>query len=125
MPRYLGIACALLAFGLSSPAFTAECTPAVYELAKDNVDWVFEDEGARDSYARAQAAGCSWFWAVIYAQRHNRPAQSTIIVCTKKTLIDIQVHRDRPPSAGRNDDQRCKDDGFLQMDLVRMYYSHQ
>lgn len=54
----------------------AQCTEA-----KENIDWVFRDSGAKASFADARRRAYSPLDAVIFAQRHNAHAQQTIEEC--------------------------------------------
>lgn len=49
--------------------------------AKRNVDWVFENTGARGTYTDARKQGKSAFDSVIYAQRHNVAVQDKLRLC--------------------------------------------
>ncbi len=54
-------------------ATTKEC--------KINIDWVFEDRGARARYESERRAGKSAFEAVVGAQAHNAPVQRLLRQC--------------------------------------------
>ncbi|MEQ1715802.1 MAG: hypothetical protein ABL907_07440 [Hyphomicrobium sp.] len=49
--------------------------------AKINVDWVFNDGGARSTYTRQRASGLSPFDAVVAAQGHNPNVQALLRQC--------------------------------------------
>ena len=49
--------------------------------AKANLDWVFSDAGAKNSFAAARAQGLSPLDAVLQAQRHNARAQQSLRDC--------------------------------------------
>lgn len=79
-------------------------TDAVCETeAKEGVDWVFRDAGARATYARALQDGRTPFDSVVHAQGHNPSAQAVLRRCrgwTEAYLADIgEVGQPRPLSA--------------------------
>jgi hypothetical protein len=55
--------------------------PCNQHEAKTNIDWVFRDSGARQTYANGRGTGLSPFDAVLGAQGHNPHAQQTILNC--------------------------------------------
>ena len=75
--KYISFSLALLVF--AQPAF-AKCT----DEQDQNIGWVFEDDGACDSFKQAQNDGKNMLNSLLYAQRHNRHAQGTIIDCRNR-----------------------------------------
>lgn len=63
--------------GSSQPSSQAMCETE----AKESVDWVFRDGGARGTYDRALREGRSPFESVFHAQGHNPSAQDTLTAC--------------------------------------------
>jgi hypothetical protein len=55
--------------------------PAGCAEAKENVDWVFRDAGARNTFARNRGQGKAPFDSVYAAQGHNPSAQKTLAAC--------------------------------------------
>lgn len=57
------------------------CDPALQAKAKINVDWVFADRGATNTYNLHRQMGESAFEAVVSAQAHNPPVQNLLRQC--------------------------------------------
>jgi hypothetical protein len=91
----------------SLPAGTCE------KDAKENVDWVFRDKGAKATYAGAFNRGLSPFDSVVYAQGHNPSAQRVLKACrswVEAYLATLGASRDGPSLSDRKlgaQDCRC------------------
>jgi hypothetical protein len=69
------------ASGASQSGKTGSPSRCKQDEAKANLDWVFADAGAKNSYAAARKRGLSPLDAAIQAQAHNARAQQTLRDC--------------------------------------------
>lgn len=70
-----------LAGGNSSGQSTVGPPPDRCAAAKENIDWIFRDKGARNTFLNNRAQGKDAFDSAIAAQAHNPQAQRTLIDC--------------------------------------------
>ncbi len=83
-------------------ASQAPPAPPGCEEAKENVDWVFRDAGAKNRYLGGRSAGKSAFDSVYAAQAHNPAAQRTLLDC-QQWVIDY-LGRGGAPGGNPPDD---------------------
>jgi hypothetical protein len=62
-------------------AGTQSCSPDLQAKAKINVDWIFSDGGARNTFDLHRQMGESAFEAAVSAQAHNPPVQALLRQC--------------------------------------------
>lgn len=63
----------------ASSASKTECAQTV----REDIDWVFRDNGALDTYVKARASGKGAFQAILAAQGHNPDSQGRLRSCSK------------------------------------------
>lgn len=70
-----------LAEGNSSGASQPGSPPVGCSAAKENIDWIFRDSGARNTFLANRSEGKDAFSSAIAAQAHNPAAQRTLMEC--------------------------------------------
>ena len=82
--RHIAINAGNLAFGITDQpnqllGKTADWADPKWKEARDNIDWVWVDPGARSTFNKARSSGLTIYQSVLAVQAHNRPAQETIL----------------------------------------------
>jgi hypothetical protein len=62
-----------------------------WAIAKQNIDWVFADAGARNTYLSARRLNQSRLEAVLTAQAHDVPAQESVTRCEAEAVAYLEM----------------------------------
>ena len=96
----------------ASASGSGQSKQSCFVAVGQDVDWVFADNGAIDTYVKARASGKGVFDAVMTAQGHNRDAQNRIAAC-REWIADYVYERGECGKINEGIDWIFRDQGAL------------